>query len=226
MIDEETKITDSKAREIAIRKAPEVIQKVYALQKAGIVQKLDSLGIEINGTFYGSGRNSKEIPIPSDGIELPDGSRIKVVSEYGLQKNNVYSDEDAVSAGFDECTAVIWEKDGEAYFVHNSNSPPSNNLRAHVITFNNPDMSIEDFGAVRQGVWNKEDEAILASKIFDRVVIIGRSPDEIAKYFENSTNNLEIHKVSEKDGVQKGKKFNVWISNKNKKIAWGIIPED
>ncbi len=224
--DESLSVVD---RKTAIEKAPDIIQKIYALQSAGIIKDLDALGIKIDGVDYGEGmRSPNQIPVPREGVTLPDGSKVQVITEAALKDSHIETGEVAISAGFHDCTAVIWTHGEQGYFVHNSNSPPSNELKAHIISANDPSIPIGREGVVfekiRKAVYDNNAESLITKPIFDQVIVIGRHPEEIAEFLKDSTHNLQTHIITINDGVSEGKDFDIWMSNNKGNIGWGVIP--
>lgn len=216
----------SKAPELrrreALVEAPDPVKDFYAGIEAGDVTDFTSQSITVHGKEYVQWADSG---IPDEGFIIGDDQEpIRFIPEGSIRKSKLGPGEIAVSAGFHDCTAVIWQKEGDIYFVHNSGDEPSAELRGHVIAELDPTYSLENIGQMQTAVTQRQDEKLLDHHVFDEVVVIARHPEDFGDYFGEATGSLVLHEAGAKDGLLPTENFDVWVQNQDGKIVWGILP--
>lgn len=201
---------------------PSEVSEFYKLVASGRIQKLTSFELIIDDTTYNEWTGT---PFPVEGLEVgSSGEKIKIIAENSLQPGTILPEQVALSAGFHDCTAVLWKRGETAYFVHNSGDEPSVTLRAHVIATLQSELTFQDRKQMMQALAERVDETLLQSNVFDQVIIIAKNPEEIAAYFAAASKSVTIHPVTEKDGIEEGKNFAVWMQNGTEEITWGVLP--
>lgn len=199
---------------------PQEVEAVYAAIDSKAIQSFDSGGLVLDdGTRVGTRIGGE--PTSKEGVKLPGTeTTFQVITEESMEDDTEVADGNvAISRGFFQCNAVIYQLNGETHMIHNTNKAPGLILRAKLISQLDKEADFSNIQQMRNRLDSKEDKKLLENAKPDRVIVIGDETDEMAEYFRSS--DIEPEVVNVETGGNEP--FDVWMKNDNGNVKYGVV---